>query len=161
MGGFSNASRRLTSVVLRGVTVATLAAMTGLAAAQESEYRQVSSPFQQAYAYFIGDELEPNAEIDGVRWEYVRVATRGDGEVQAGEENPIVVTLRFQSVRDKAARVQVSFLLEDARGEMLDRIQCEPFKVGGGRSKEVTERFDVMGDTLLATRGLYVSCFVD
>jgi len=132
--------------------------MASLAAAQETEFRPVSNPFQEGYSYRIGEDLVPAIELDGLRWTLVRVAPKSDREISAGRDVQINVDIEFENRGENAVKVLVVLLLEDQRGNPLERLQIEPFRAGGGRFKAVREKFKVRGEMLLATEGLYLFC---
>ena len=135
--------------------------MAGSAAAQQQDLPEVSSPFQEEYEYAIGEELTPDVVIDGIRWSLVRVAVRGDRELEVGKQIPVDVSLAFSSARSVGVTVQVALLLEDENGGELERIKCLAFRVGAGRSKEVRQKHRVAGESLLETRRLYVYASVE
>jgi hypothetical protein len=128
-------------------------------AAQEGEFEQVANPFQDGYSYDIGDDLAPNVEIDGVRWRSVRIATKGDRDIEPDKNVAITVDLEFESLRDDAVDVLVIVLLEDDLGNGLERLRCDPpFKLAPGSLKEPQFKFKVAGRNLLGTRNLYLFC---
>jgi hypothetical protein len=103
------------------------------AAAQESEFAQVSNPFQEGFSYRVGEDLAPNVEVDGVRWRAVRIATKGDRDIEP----------------DKNVGL----------GNGLERLRCDPpFKLAPGSIKEAQFKFKVAGRNLLGTRNLYLFC---
>ena len=129
------------------------------AAAQESEFAQVSNPFQEGFSYRVGEDLAPNVEVDGVRWRAVRIATKGDRDIEPDKNVPITVDLEFESVRNDAVKVLVIVLLEDGLGNGLERLRCDPpFKLAPGSIKEAQFKFKVAGRNLLGTRNLYLFC---
>jgi hypothetical protein len=144
----------------RWIAAAALAAagVAGFSAAQETEFRSVSNPFQEGYPYRIGEDLAPGVEIDDFRWTLVRLITRAEGEIEPGEEIALTAELEFENRREDGVRVLVVLLLEDQRGNPVERLQFSPFRAGGGRFKVVREKFKLPGDVLLATEGLYLFC---
>lgn len=141
------------------VAMALLVVTTAPVAAQDHEYATVSNPFQDGFSYRIGDDLAPNVEIDGIRWRLVRVATKGDREIEPDKNVPITVSLEFESLRDDAVYVLVILLLEDDVGNGLERLRCDPpFRVAAGVVKELHVKFKVAGENLLGTRNLYLFC---
>jgi hypothetical protein len=133
-------------------------AAVGPAAAQETEFRPVSNPFQEGFPYTVGEELAPNVSIDDVRWTLVQVATKGNREIAEDREIPVVVDLEFENRGERGADLLVILLLEDEDGDPLERIRCNPIRAGAGRFKTSTQKAKVMGDALLNTRRLYLFC---
>lgn len=128
-------------------------------ASQDTEFEQVANPFQDGYSYDIGDELAPNVEIDGVRWRSVRIATKGDRDIEPDKNVSITVDLEFENLRDDAANILVIVLLEDDLGNGLERLRCDPpFKLAPGSLKQPQFKFKVAGRNLLGTRNLYLFC---
>ncbi len=141
-----------------GIFFFAAAGMASLAAAQETEFRPVSNPFQEGYSYRIGEDLAPAVDLEGLRWTLVRVAPKSDREISAGRDVAIIVDLEFENRGDNAVKVLVVLLLEDQRGNGLERLQFEPFRAGGGRFKAIRMKFKIRGEVLLATEGLYLFC---
>jgi hypothetical protein len=135
-----------------------LGTAVGPTVAQEAEFQSVSNPFQDGYLYAVGEDLAPNVSIDGVRWTLVRVATKGDRDIVADKEIPIIVDLEFENRRDRPVDLLVVLLLENENGDPLDRIRCNPIHAGSGRFKVSRHKAKVMGDDLLASRRLYLFC---
>lgn len=141
------------------VAIVLLLAAAVSATAQERDFAQVANPFQDGYPYHVGDDLEPNVEVDGVRWRLLRITTKGDRDIEPDKNVPITVGLEFENLRDDAVTVLVIVLLEDDLGNGLDRLRCDPpFKVAPGNLKELLYKFKVKGRNLLGTRSLYVFC---
>jgi len=138
------------------ILITTLAIVVGAQETDETEYRSVENPFGEEFSYTIGDELNPNVDIDGVRWNLLQLATRGDQEIVAGRPNPITVTVEFENRRYNNVDLLVILLLEDEDGNDLERIRCDPFGAAGGRIRVHREKVKVSGESLLATRKLYV-----
>jgi hypothetical protein len=130
----------------------------GVVAAQEADFRPVSNPFQEGFSYLVGEDLTPNVDVEGVRWTLVRMAARGDREIEEGKDVPITVDLEFENRREDGVKVVVVLLLEDGNGGGLERIRFDPFRAGSGRFRASKQKFRVAGDALLATRTLYLFC---
>jgi hypothetical protein len=128
------------------------------AAAQEAEFQSVANPFQDGYLYAVGDDLAPNVSIDGVRWTLVRVAAKGERDIVADKEIPVIVDLEFENRRDRSVGLLVVLLLENENGDPLERIRCNPIRAGSGRFKASRQKAKVMGNALLATKRLYLFC---
>lgn len=129
---------------------------TGTVLAQGSQFRPVDNPFQEGFDYEVGAPLAPNVEVAGLRWSLVRIATRGDREVEAGKPNPVEITLEIENARANNASAQIILLLEDAQGTPLERLSLSTVKVPGGRFKSDVQKVKVEGDALLAMTRLYL-----
>ena len=132
-----------------------------IASGQEESVRQVGSPYQEGLPYLIGSDLEPAIEIEGVRWERVRVATKDGGDPEAGRDHVVVAELQFDNQRKAGVTLTVVLLLEDENGSQLERLPCPEIRLGGTRLKEYRTKFTVPGDDLLATRNIYLFCRVE
>lgn len=140
-------------------TIVLVALVAVAAPAQDGEFVQVANPFQDGFSYRVGDDLTPSVEIDGVRWRTVRIAVKGDREIEPDRAVPITVELQFESRRDDNVEVLVILLLEDDLGNGLERLRCDPpFKLPPGSLKDLQFKFKVEGRNLLGTRNLYLFC---
>lgn len=152
------AIRSRIGVVSVMVVVAAAAVMSD---AQDSDLRSVDNPYQEGFAYTIGSDLTPNVDITGLRWTLVKIAPRNDREIEADKETPIEVTLEFENRAPDSAKAQVIILLEAADGSPLERITCDPVKVGDGRFKQDTQKHKLQGSTLLNATRAYLYCEVE
>ncbi len=144
----------------RGVVLAMVLSLcaSGTLLAQGSTFRAADNPYQEGFAYSVGQALAPNVEIDGVRWSLVRVAPRGDRPIEGSKSNQVEITLELENVSGSAASAQIVLLLEDAGGSPLERISLDAVRVPSGRVKSEAQRTRVEGDALLATARLYLFC---
>jgi hypothetical protein len=141
-------------VVILCVTVG----LTAPVAAQEDDFRAVANPFGEGFAYRIGEDLAPNVDVEGVRWMLVRIATKGDREIQPHKVVPVTVDLELDNRREESVRVLVALMLESAEGDSLESLSDDSIHLEAGRLKQVRSKFRVAGDSLLATSGLYLFC---
>ena len=88
-----------------------LGTAVGPAVAQETEFQAVANPYQDGYPYAVGDDLAPNVSIDGVRWTLVRVAAKGERDIAADKEIPVVVDLEFENRRDRTVDLVVVLIM--------------------------------------------------
>ncbi len=132
-----------------------------IAWAQEEPVRQVGNPYQEDLPYSIGSDLEPAIEIEGVRWERVRVATKNGGDPEAGRNHVVVAELQFDNQRRGAVTLTVVLLLEDEAGGELQRLASPEYRLGSNKSKVFQPKFSVSGDDLLATSNMYLFCRVE
>lgn len=128
----------------------------GAASAQDVPFRTVDNPYQEEFAYALGETLAPNVEVGGLRWTSVRVAPRDGGQIEPTDEVDVDVTVAFDNRGADDARVQVVILLEDGAGQPLDRLSLEQIRVRDGRAEEADERFEVIGASLLAVEKVYL-----
>lgn len=143
------------------IAVTLMLVFSGLAAAQESEFNPVDSPYQDEFEYSVDTDLRPRVEVDGVRWVRFGVHTKEGQEIVADEETPVTVEVDVVNQNPDNARVLVIVLFEDAQGAPLDRIECKQFKVSGERGKESVQKFKLAGRVLLNTRKVYLFCEVE
>jgi hypothetical protein len=142
------------------LTITVILLASGTVLAQGSQFRTVENPFQEGFDYTIGESLAPMVEIDGLRWSLVRIATKGDRDVEADKSNPVEITLEFENAATGNASVQVILLLEDARGAPLEKVEFGAVKVPAGRSKSEVQKTKVEGDALVNMTRLYLFCEV-
>lgn len=124
-------------------------------AAQDRTYREEANPFQADFDYRINSELEPLVEVDGVRWLRFAVRTREGRDIDLSKSNPVTVELEVDAGGDDAA-VLLIVLFEDAHGNALERLACEPARSGRGRSSQLSQKHKVDGRVLDATRRVYL-----
>jgi len=132
-----------------------------LARAQETEFRPVTNPYQEGFAYRIGDDLVPGVEIDGLRWTLVRIATKGDTDPEPDREMPIIVDVEFENRREHAVSLLVVLLLEGDGSRPLERLEFPSIRAGAGRFKASRAKFKLGGDLLIATRSVYLFCEIE
>ena len=130
--------------------------LVGSATAQEVEYRAVDSPFQEDFEYRIDTDLEPNVEVDGVRWTRFAVRIKKGQEIVADKDMPVTVELEFVSSNQTKAKVLVIALFEDSGAGPFDRIECKPVAMSTNRLKESVQKFKLRGSVLEATRRVYL-----
>lgn len=130
--------------------------LAGYAEAQSPVYRSVENPFQDEFDYRVGTTLQPEVEIDGVRWVRFTVQPKDGVEIVADEIVPITVELGFVNRRAGGAQIVVIALFENADGSPLDRVECKKVRAGGDRPKEAVQKFKLPGSTLLETRKVYL-----
>ncbi len=125
------------------------------------DWQQVVSPYQEGFKYSVGDDLRPRVEIDGLRWTRLNLATKGEREIQAGEETPMVLTLEFENRAESSREARIILLFQDSVGRPLERISLDSVKVGSGKFEEDRQKLKISGDTLLNMTELYIYCEVE
>jgi len=150
---------RCSAFITECLVVAGLVAAAGSPTAQE--YETSSSPYQGDYAYTIGQDLSPNVEIDGVRWRGLRIAPKSDRELPSGKAVKTEIVFDFENTNTGDATLTVVILFEDAQGNSLDRIECDPERVPDGESREFLQKYKIQGDVLRSTENLYLFCEVE
>ncbi|MGD9253607.1 MAG: hypothetical protein PVG92_06705 [Holophagae bacterium] len=126
------------------------------AQAQDTSYRTAENPYQDELDYQINDELDMGLEIDGVRWSHFAVKLRTDRERDPDRNHPVTVELQLENTGRRNANVLLIILFEDAEGDPLERLQCEPITVGAGRSRDSAQKYKLSGAVLEATRKIYL-----
>jgi hypothetical protein len=132
--------------------VATLAVAAAFAQ-ENGGYTPAENPFQADFPFAVGKPIELRIDIqglrvDGVTWfalEAIQPKAPIRGEVLVSGAN-----------LGKKATVTVVLLLEDERGDGLDRIALQPFKVKPGKPFEERQKLNVRGDSLIAATKAYV-----
>jgi hypothetical protein len=126
--------------------------------AQESEYREVESPYQDDFHYTVNTELTPLVEVDGVRWTRFAVMVKGGKKIVDDKDMAVTVETGFVNTNPSTVKILVIALFEDAAGTPLDRVECAPVSASRDRSKESAQKFKVSGAVLEATRRIYLYC---
>jgi len=129
--------------------------LVGPAAAQQTDYTVVGSPFQQDFEYRIGDDLRPGVEVDGVRWVRFSIRARNDREYPAAKPMPVNVEVDLLNQKDNAD-VLLIVLFEDENGTALDRLELDTIDVNRGRLKEVVQKHKMTAAVIEATRKVYL-----
>jgi hypothetical protein len=141
-----------------GVVVSALAAT---AAAQDAGYRAVDNPFQDGFEFVVNSELQPMVEIAGVRWTRFGLHVRGDREIERERDMPVTVELAFVNTNSEGVRIRVIVLLEDARGNVLERVECSRFSANNDRLKESIQKFKIPGTVLESMSRVYLFCEIE
>ena len=124
--------------------------------AQDVEFRSADNPYQEEFEYRLGEALEPNVDIEGLRWTLVRIEPR-DPEFDPDDDDVAVdLTAAFENRGTDDVRAQIVVLLEDVDGRPLARLTLEPLRVRDGRAEENDDRFEVPGTDLVALEKLYL-----
>lgn len=144
------------------IVLAVFAACTTVAArAQDVQFRSTDSPYQEEFDYRLGEALEPNVEIEGLRWTLVRIEPRDPDFDPDDDDVAVDLTVAFDNRGTDDVRAQIVVLLEDGDGRPLDRLTLEPVRVRDGRTEEDDERFEVPGADLVALEKLYLFLELD
>jgi hypothetical protein len=125
------------------------------AAAQGTDYRAATSPFQQEFEYTVDSELRPMVEVDGVRWIRFAVVTREGREIVPDKPNPVQVEFDLLGGSENAD-VQLIILFEDEYGNALERLTCDPVKADRDRLREISQKHKVPGLVLQSTHKVYL-----
>jgi hypothetical protein len=125
------------------------------AAAQDTGYRSVSSPFHDDFRYLVNDELRPRVDVDGVRWLRFAITTHEGRDIEPGKANTVLVEFDVRGGTEKAL-VQLIILFEDEYGNALERLSCQAEKINRDRLEEIVQKHKVSGTVLQATRRVYL-----
>jgi hypothetical protein len=138
-----------------------LAALATTAAAQEAGYRAVENPYQDGFEFVVNTDLQPMVEIAGVRWTRFGLHVKGDREIDREREMPVTVELGFVNTNPDGVRIQVIALLEDANGNILERVECNRFGANNDRLKESIQKFKISGAVLETMSSVYLFCEIE
>ena len=138
-----------------------LAASATTAVAQEAGYRSVDNPFQDSFEFVVNSDLQPMVEIAGVRWTRFGLHVKGDREIIREKEMPVTVELAFVNTNSDGVRIQVVALLEDAHGNVLERVECTRFSANNDRLKESIQKFKIPGTILESMSRVYLFCEIE
>ena len=129
--------------------------------AQEGEFREAQSPYQDDFEYTVNTELAPLVEVDGVRWTRFAVMVKGGKEIVDDKNMAVTVEMGFVNTNPNTAKVLVIALFEDAAGTPLDRVECAQVSASRDRLKESVQKFKLSGAVLEATRRIYLYCEIN
>ena len=138
-----------------------LAALAIPAIAQEAGYRAVENPFQDGFEFAVNSDLQPMVEIAGVRWTRFGLHVKGDREIVRDKEMPVTVELAFVNTNPDGVRILVIALLEDANGNILERVECTRISANNDRLKESIQKFKISGAILESTSSVYLFCEIE
>jgi hypothetical protein len=134
----------------------------GGAQTDDQEYRTAMDSFGDEYHYKIGEDLNPKLEINGVRWNLVRVRLRKpDHEPEPGKSVDVIVDLGFENTTGSRSTIAVVLLFEDEAGRKLgERLVCDQERLHGGASKIYDQKHEITYEMATQTAKLYVYCEV-
>ena len=118
--------------------------MAAAAVCSAQEFEQTENPFQREYDYEIGQELNPGVEIGGLRWQKLVIEPKDPDDLRPGREEPAFIIFGFENVSSDRLTATVVILLEDEFGSMLERIECDPERVGDGRTEEIKQKAKIL-----------------
>jgi hypothetical protein len=152
--------RRLTTLLSCLLMVA--GAWGAPVAAQEAgEYQSASGVFQAEFPYTVGSALNPKVDIDGLRWNLLRIAPKKSGRFDADEQVEVTIEIGFENPTNKKFKAKVVLLLEDTEGRKLgERMPLAEVKVGKDTAKVFTQKEQIEGGVLLETGKIYLFCEV-
>jgi len=150
--------RRIAEVL---IVIGAILASAGIAAAQSTELREVSSPFGEEFDFKVGQTLDLNLRINGIKWTVLRASAGDDEGWTAGKKTKTTFTSEFENLTDTALALSAIILLEDERGRQLERIELKKIKVGPGRYNEDIQKIKVDGGNLAQTAKIYIFAEVE
>jgi hypothetical protein len=141
--------------MVRVVVAFAIAAWTASAGAQVSpEYTKVGNDYGAEFAFAPGQPIRLGVEVEGVRFDTVGLTPQD--EVRAGANATCEIAVEGSSVASKKATVTLVLLLEDDKGQGLQRVSAEPFRVKSSRAFSEKQRVEVPGDALSAASKVYI-----
>lgn len=131
-------------------------ASAAIAVGQEAELREVTSPFQEDFNFRIGQTLELEVRIDGLRWVVLRAGAGDAEEWTAGKKVKTSFTNELENLTDMPVTLNAIILLEDDRGRQLERVELKRIRIGGGRYIEDIQKIKIDGGSLSETAKIYI-----
>jgi hypothetical protein len=126
------------------------------AAAVAQDWREVDNPYQEDVVYDLGETFNPRVDVEGVRWQSLRIEVPDGAPAAAEQDVAVEVTVEVENRTPSAERVLIILLLEDGDGGPLDRIELREFKIGSERRKERKTTARLAGEHLGAAERLYL-----
>ncbi len=136
--------------------VCTVMMVAAFAGAQDSEFRRVDSPFAEEFDCSLGDNVDLGVEIGGLRWSVFRVAVDSGAELVEGKKVKTFFSNELENPTDTSMTLSIIILLEDSRGNQLERIELKSIKVGKGKSDQDTQKIKVDGAILAKLGKVYI-----
>lgn len=127
-----------------------------IASAQGNEIRAVSSPFQEEFEYTVGETLDLNLEIDGIRWTVLRIGAGDPDNWSPGNRVKATFTNEVSNIVDDQRSLMIILLLEDDRGRKLERVELKTIRVGAGNSDEDIQKVKIDSGILAETGKIYL-----
>ena len=143
------------------IIVGAILSVAGITAAQGTDLRDVSSPFQEEFAFKVGQTLDLNLRIDGIRWAVLRASAGDEAGWTAGKKAKTSITNELENLTNIPLTLSVIILLEDDRGRPLERIKLKKIKVAPGRYDEDIQKIKVDGGNLAETAKAYIFAEVE
>ena len=138
------------------ILLAVVLATAGTVAAQGADPRVVESPFTEEFDYKVGQILELNLRLNGLRWSVLSVSAGDESEWREGKKVKSSLTNELENLGDTRRTLSIIMLLEDDRGRQLQRIKFKNIKVGFGRYIEDIQKVKVDGGILADTAKIYI-----
>ncbi|HVN77250.1 MAG TPA: hypothetical protein VMT19_13110 [Thermoanaerobaculaceae bacterium] len=131
------------------------ALVAGTLCAQEAPvYARGENPFQGDFPFALGQPINLNVDVEGVRLDAVTVSARG--EVRAGEKVRCETLLAGNNTTDKKPTLTMVLLLEDADGKALEKVTFDQFRAKAGKEFQERQRVVITGEALAAAHKVYV-----
>jgi len=143
------------------IFVGAILAVAGITAAQGTDLRDVSSPFQEEFTFKVGQTLDLNLRIDGIKWAVLKASAGDKTEWTAGKRVKTSITTEMENLTNTPLAIRIILLLEDDRGRPLERIELRKIKVGVGRYNEDLQKVKVDGGNLADTAKAYIFAEVE
>lgn len=128
----------------------------GFVVGQDTDLREVTSPFQEEFDFRIGQTLDLDIRIDGLRWVVLRAGAGDAQEWTAGKMFKTSFTHELENLTDMPLTLSTIILLEDERGRQLERVELKRIRIGGGRYIEDIQKIKIDGAILTDTAKIYI-----
>jgi len=131
-------------------------ASAGFVAAQGTELEVVDSPYAEEFDYKVGQTLDLNLRLGGLRWSVLTVGAGDEADWREGKKVKTYFTNELENLTNTPLTFSIIILLEDDRGRQLERIKLKNIKVGAGRYFEDIQKVKVDGGILAGTGKVYL-----
>jgi hypothetical protein len=145
--------RHYSSIV---ILLAVVLASAGIVAAQGAELKVVSSPFTEELDFEVGQTLDLNLRLEGLRWGVLSAGAGDEADWREGKKVKTSFTIELENLTNTSLTFSIIILLEDDRGRQLERIKLKNIKVGAGRYIEDIQKIKVDGGVLAETAKIYI-----
>ncbi len=138
------------------VFLVVILAFAGVVASQGAELKVVDSPFTEEFDFKVGQTLDLNLRLNGLRWSVLRAGAGDEADWREGKKVKTSFTIELENLGDTPLTFSIIALLEDGRGRQLERVELKNIKVGAGRYVEDIQKVKIDGGILAETGKIYI-----
>jgi len=130
--------------------------VAGIASAQDADLRKVTSPFTEEFDHKIGQTLNLDLRVDGIKWTLIKTSAGNRTDWEDGRDTKTTFTTELENLTDTPRILSIIILLEDERGRQLDRVELKGIKAKPGKSVKDVQKIKIDGALLSDTSKIYI-----
>jgi hypothetical protein len=140
----------------RSVFLGAALVAAGITAAQGTGLREVTSPFTEEFDHKIGQTLNLDLSVDGIKWTLIKTSAGNPADWEDGRDTKTTFTTELENLTDTPRILSVIILLEDERGRQLDRVELKGIKAKPGKFVKDVQKIKIDGALLTDTSKVYI-----